>query len=98
MLLNAICLIQFGKKNLLLTRNACRTIFKEHVSSVLTYICVWALLRGNGRSFFQESTTSFHWVDRGTGMYSPLGHVVHEYEEAVHKAGFKLFWVPNAKK
>lgn len=38
------------------------------------------------------------FTDRGTGMYSPMGHVVREYEEAVDKAGFKLFWGSNAKR
>ena len=37
-------------------------------------------------------------TDRGTGMYSPAGHVVHEYAAAVEEAGFHLLWGPCAKR
>ena len=38
------------------------------------------------------------FTDRGTGMYSPGGSVVRDYEDAVAKAGFRLYWGPSAKK
>ena len=38
------------------------------------------------------------FTDRGTGMYSPGGCVVREYEDAVEKAGLRLYWGPSAKK
>lgn len=38
------------------------------------------------------------FTDRGTGMYSPGGMVVRDYEDAVEKAGFRLYWGANAKK
>ena len=38
------------------------------------------------------------FTDRGTGMYSPTGHVVHEYAAAVEAAGFHLLWGPCAKR
>ena len=38
------------------------------------------------------------FTDRGTGMYSPGGNVVRDYEDAVAKAGFRLYWGPSAKK
>ena len=38
------------------------------------------------------------FTDRGTGMYSPGGTVVREYEDAVEKAGVRLYWGPSAKK
>lgn len=37
------------------------------------------------------------FTDRGTGMYSPGGSVVREYEDAVEKAGIRLYWGPSAK-
>ena len=37
------------------------------------------------------------FTDRGTGMYNPNGFVVKEYAQAAEKAGFNLFWGPNAK-
>ena len=37
------------------------------------------------------------FTDRGTGMYSPGRCVVHDYEGAVAKAGFRMFWGPSAK-
>lgn len=38
------------------------------------------------------------FTDRGTGMYSPTGHVVHEYAAAVEETGFHLYWGPCAKR
>ena len=38
------------------------------------------------------------FTDRGTGMYSGMGSVVHAYEEAVDAEGFKLFWGPDASR
>ena len=37
------------------------------------------------------------WTNRGTGMYSPLGMVVHAYAGAAASAGFRLYWEDNAK-
>ena len=36
------------------------------------------------------------FTDRGTGMYNPVGKVVKAYEAAVQKAGFNLYWGPDA--
>ena len=36
------------------------------------------------------------FTDRGTGMYSPMGMVVHAYADAVASAGFRLCWGANA--
>ena len=36
------------------------------------------------------------FTDRGTGMYSPMGMVVHAYADAVAYAGFRLYWGANA--
>ena len=36
------------------------------------------------------------FTDRGTGMYSPLGMVVHAYAGAAASAGFRLHWGDNA--
>ena len=36
------------------------------------------------------------FTDRGTGMYIPLGKIVHKYEEALQHAGFKPYWKDNA--
>ena len=36
------------------------------------------------------------FTDRGTGMYIPLGKIVHKYEEAFQHAGFKPYWGDNA--
>ena len=36
------------------------------------------------------------FTDRGTGMYSPMGMVVHAYADAVASAGFRLYWGANA--
>ena len=38
------------------------------------------------------------FTDRGTGMYSPGGNVVRDYEDAVQSAGLRLYWGPSAKK
>ena len=38
------------------------------------------------------------FTDRGTGMYSPGGSVVREYEDAIEQAGIRLYWGPSAKK
>ena len=38
------------------------------------------------------------FTDSGTGMYSPGGNVVHEYEDAVERSGFRLYWGPSAKR
>ena len=37
------------------------------------------------------------FTDRGTGMYAPLGMVVHAYAAAVAAAGFWLHWGQNAE-
>ena len=37
------------------------------------------------------------WTNRGTGMYSPLGMVVHAYAGAAASAGFRLDWGDNAE-
>ena len=37
------------------------------------------------------------WTNRGTGMYSPLGMVVHACAGAAASAGFRLYWEGNAK-
>ena len=36
------------------------------------------------------------FTDRGTGMYSPLGAIVHSYEAAVRRNGFRTFWGADA--
>ena len=36
------------------------------------------------------------FTDRGTGMYTPTGRIVVEYEAAVHRAGFRTFWGADA--
>ena len=36
------------------------------------------------------------FTDRGTGMYNPVGKVVHEYADAMERAGISLYWGPNA--
>ena len=36
------------------------------------------------------------FTDRGTGMYIPAGKIVARYEAAVKKAGFKVYWGPDA--
>ena len=35
--------------------------------------------------------------ERGTGMYAPSGRVVRPYADATNAAGFRLYWVPDAK-
>ena len=37
------------------------------------------------------------WTNRGTGMYSPRGMVVHAYAGAAASAGFRLYWGDNAR-
>ena len=37
------------------------------------------------------------FTDRGTGMYSPAGHIVNAYDEALRGAGFRSFWGPDAR-
>ena len=36
------------------------------------------------------------FTDRGTGMYSPQGHIVGYYAEALEEAGFEPFWGHDA--
>ena len=36
------------------------------------------------------------FTDRGTGMYTPAGRIVREYEAAVRRAGFRTFWGADA--
>ena len=36
------------------------------------------------------------FTDRGTGMYSPQGHIVRYYAEALDEAGFETFWGHDA--
>ena len=38
------------------------------------------------------------FTDRGTGMYSAQGRVVHKYADALAEAGFKLYWGRDAAK
>ena len=37
------------------------------------------------------------FTDRGTGMYAPLGMVVHAYAAAVASACFRLYWGQNVE-
>ena len=38
------------------------------------------------------------FTDRGTGMYNPVGKVVHEYADAIDEGGFKLYWGTDAQR
>ena len=51
-----------------------------------------------GRMLGQKSTLPrTFWTNRGTGMYSPLGMVVHAYVGVAASAGFRLYWGDNAE-
>ena len=36
------------------------------------------------------------FTDRGTGMYNPSGKIVRQYEEAIRRAGMRVFWGSDA--
>ena len=38
------------------------------------------------------------FTDRGTGMYTPKGHIVSAFSSAVAEAGFRTYWGANAEK
>ena len=77
------------------TKKACIPLGKL-VPSLIRLGRVFSFNIKNTKQQQLGSLTYTLFTDRGTGMYSPMGMVVHAYADAVASAGFRLYWGANA--